>query len=129
MNKSTSISNLFEALTENLSPAELKAATVISDISSRIAIERCKKGMTQKQFADLMGVTQGMVSKWESGDYNFTVESICNIFCELDLDFNFEIFEDEIKTIIDFKQDIHIKIDSKNKNFNKNNKDLLLIAG
>ena len=88
MNKSTSISNLSEALTENLSPDELKAATVISDISSRIAIERCKKRMTQKQFADFMGVTQDMVSKWESGDYNFTIESICNIFCKLDLEFN-----------------------------------------
>ncbi|MCH5279935.1 MAG: helix-turn-helix transcriptional regulator [Lachnospiraceae bacterium] len=29
-------------------------------------------GMTQLEFAKHMGVSQGMVSKWESREYNFT---------------------------------------------------------
>ena len=35
--------------------------------------------MTQKEFADYMGVTQGMVSKWESREYNFTIKSLNEI--------------------------------------------------
>ena len=35
--------------------------------------------MTQKEFAKFMGVTQGMISKWESAEYNFSVESIAQI--------------------------------------------------
>ena len=63
--------------------------------------------MTQKEFAKFMGVTQGMVSKWESGDYNFTIESICNILEKLDLDCNFEIFKDNI---MDNVQDISLEL-------------------
>lgn len=94
MNKPTSIGALFEALTANMSTAEIKTAMVISDISAKIEIERINKGMTQMQFAKFMGVSQGMVSKWESGEYNFTIEAIANIFDKLGLDFDFTITPD-----------------------------------
>lgn len=42
-------------------------------------------GMTQMEFAKFMGVTQGMVSKWESRDYNFTIRSLNEICQKLDL--------------------------------------------
>ena len=35
--------------------------------------------MTQKEFAKKLNVSQGMVSKWESEDYNFTIESLAQI--------------------------------------------------
>ena len=41
--------------------------------------------MSQKQFAQFMGVSQAMVSKWESGDCNFTIETIAKICDKLDL--------------------------------------------
>ena len=41
--------------------------------------------MTQKEFADYMGVTQGMVSKWESREYNFTIKSLNEICQKLGL--------------------------------------------
>lgn len=110
---STSINALFEALTSNMTPAEIKTSIVISDISSRIAIERCNLGMTQKKFAEYMGVTQGMVSKWESGDYNFTIESISNIFDKLNLDFNFNIISD-IKLISIDESDEKIEFSPRN---------------
>jgi transcriptional regulator with XRE-family HTH domain len=43
-------------------------------------------GMTQKEFADYMGVTQGMVSKWESREYNFTIKSLNEICQKLNLE-------------------------------------------
>lgn len=42
--------------------------------------------MTQKEFADHMCVSQGMVSKWESGDYNFTIRTLADIAEKLDMD-------------------------------------------
>ena len=47
--------------------------------------------MTQKEFAAFMGVTQGMVSKWESRDYNFTIRSLNEICEKLELDLCVEL--------------------------------------
>ena len=38
-----------------------------------------------------MGVTQGMVSKWESRDYNFTIRSLNEICEKLELDLCVEL--------------------------------------
>ncbi len=47
--------------------------------------------MTQKEFAEFMGVTQGMVSKWESREYNFTIKSLNEICEKLGLDCSVEV--------------------------------------
>ncbi len=62
-------------------------------ISAKILERRCEMGMNQKQFAEYMGVSQGMVSKWESGDYNFTIITLQEICEKLDLQFEPEIRE------------------------------------
>ena len=48
-------------------------------------------GMTQKEFAHLLGVSQSMVSKWESEYYNFSIESLANICSKLGWDLNVEM--------------------------------------
>lgn len=93
--KSNAINELINVLTANLTPAEIKTAMVTSEISTKITEERINRNMTQKEFATYMGVSQAMVSKWESGDYNFTISSIANICAKLELDFNFTITSDE----------------------------------
>jgi transcriptional regulator with XRE-family HTH domain len=107
MKNTKTMTDFIQTFTGSLSKAQIKASYIISDISSKITIERCNRDMTQKEFAKYMGVTQGMVSKWESGDYNFTIESICNILEKLDLDCNFEIFKDNI---MDNVQDISLEL-------------------
>ena len=62
-----------------ISKSDIYAASVIAKISAFIINYRYKTGMTQKEFAKFMGVTQGMISKWESAEYNFSVESIAQI--------------------------------------------------
>ena len=47
--------------------------------------------MTQAEFAKFMGVSQGMISKWESEYYNFTIETLANICEKLDWDMNIEL--------------------------------------
>lgn len=49
------------------------------DISTSILHERLKRGLTQKELAAILGVSQVMVSKLESGEYNYTVEQLHKI--------------------------------------------------
>lgn len=72
-------------ITEGLTGTEVKTIVELAKISARI--ERCRLdlGMTQEQFASYMGVSQGMVSKWESREYNFTIRSLNEICQKLNL--------------------------------------------
>ena len=72
-------------VSEGISEAEIKTTVELAKISAKI--ERCRLdlGMTQKEFADYMGVTQGMISKWESREYNFTIRSLNEICQKLGL--------------------------------------------
>ncbi len=60
------------------------------DFLKQKQIERCRfdMHMSQKEFAAYMGVSQGMISKWESREYNFTVRSLNEICQKLNLKFN-----------------------------------------
>lgn len=44
------------------------------------------KGMSQKDFARLMGKTETEVSRWLSGTHNLTMATICKISAALDAD-------------------------------------------
>lgn len=72
-------------ISEGISVGEVKSLVELAKISAQIERRRLDLGMTQKEFAEFMGVTQGMVSKWESRDYNFTIRSLNEICCKLEL--------------------------------------------
>ncbi len=74
-------------LLEGLSNTEVKKIKELALISSKIQLKRIELGMNQKQFAKMMGVSQGMISKWESGGYNFTINTLIDICSKLGLDF------------------------------------------
>ena len=59
--------------------------------------------MSQKEFAAYMGVSQGMISKWESREYNFTVRSLNEICQKLNLKFN--ILFDSLCSEKDYRSD------------------------
>ena len=63
-------------VSEGISKSEVKTIVELAKISAQI--ERCRldMGMTQQKFAEYMGVTQAMVSKWESREYNFTIRTL-----------------------------------------------------
>ena len=79
MNKGNGLQRLAELLAENLSGADIIEGRELGKISTQISRWRVNQNMTQKEFAEFMGVTQGMVSKWESKDYNFTIASLAQI--------------------------------------------------
>ena len=72
-------------ISEGISEAEIKTTVELAKISAKIEKCRLDLGMTQIEFANFMGVTQGMVSKWESRDYNFTIRSLNEICQKLDI--------------------------------------------
>ncbi len=76
---------------KELSELEIATAKIKGIIAGTIANKRLELGMSQKQFADFMEVTQGMVSRWESCDYNFTIESAITIFDKLGIKFSVNI--------------------------------------
>ena len=79
------ISSLTQLLSQYFTPAELIANRQCALISAAIEIWRVDHNMTQKQFADFLDVSQAMVSKWESGEYNFSVKALSEISCKLDI--------------------------------------------
>lgn len=95
MNKTTTLENLFKKFSANLTVSALNSIRLLSKISAKITVLRIKKKMTQKQFAKFMNVTQGMVSKWESGNYNFTIKQLCEICEKLEITPNIEFKTEE----------------------------------
>lgn len=74
-------------LAENLTESEIKRIKELALIAAKIEMKRNELGMNQKEFAKMMNVSQGMVSRWESGEYNFTVATLKEICEKLDMEF------------------------------------------
>lgn len=85
------VNQLIDAISQTLPSGDIVAARQLAKISSVILSNRLERGMSQKQFAEFTGVSQGMVSKWESGEYNFTVETLASICEKLNLDFDINL--------------------------------------
>lgn len=62
-----------------LSTEDVIAAKLNGQVAATITSERIKRNMNQTEFATLLGVNQSQVSKWESGDCNFTLNKIAAI--------------------------------------------------
>ena len=56
-----------------------RKAAVNIQIQQMIHDTRIKKGWTQKDLADKMGVKQSLVSRWESGECNYTIDTLIEI--------------------------------------------------
>lgn len=86
----TNTNEMYGLLSGYISKSDIYAASVIAKVSAFIINYRNRTGMTQKEFAEFMGVSQGMVSKWESAEYNYSVESIAQIAEKLGYTFDIE---------------------------------------
>ena len=93
MNKTQTpgINELLSLFAETLTPADVLSAKLISQFSNSITSERLRLNMSQKQFADYINATQSLISRWERGDYNFSINKIAEIASKLDLDIYFKI--------------------------------------
>lgn len=89
--KTVGFSELLKGFEKYVTSADLLAARLLAKISSTITKTRIDLNMNQTEFAKHLGVTQGMVSKWESQNYNYTIEGLSNICDKLDMDLDITI--------------------------------------
>ncbi len=82
------INNLLTLFEDVLSPAEVLSSKLMAQVSTAFTRERLKLRLTQSEFAKYIGVTQSQISRWEHGDYNFSLEKIADIASKLNLDVN-----------------------------------------
>ncbi len=82
---------------DRLGGEEAKEKDELYDIYYRISTVlfdyRLKHGLSQKKLADKLGVTQAMVAKMESGDYNYTIEQLWKIANKLGFRFSIDFQE------------------------------------
>ena len=70
---------IMDDIRSTISP-EMKLQMELSvAISNRIYDILERKGMSQKEFAHMMGKTETEVSRWLSGTHNLTLATICKI--------------------------------------------------
>lgn len=75
---------IMDEIRETISP-EMKMQMELSvAIANRIYDILEEKGMSQKDFARLMGKTETEVSRWLSGTHNMTLATLCKISIALD---------------------------------------------
>ncbi len=72
---------------------EMELDSLLVDLACEIINYRAENNLTQKNLADKLGITQAMVSKVESGDYNPSIEFLFNISKKLGL-----------KLVVEFKK-------------------------
>lgn len=80
--------NLLDMLDGEMSAAEKNDChyyDILGDISIAMVEYRIAHQLNQKQLAELLGVSQTMVSKYESGSYNISVKALNDLCFKLGL--------------------------------------------
>ena len=85
------LNDVINAFGDNISSADMISGIVLGQISAKIAARRIEMDMTQKMFADYLGVTQGLVSRWESSDYNFSIKTLADLAVKLNMTLRVEL--------------------------------------
>lgn len=93
-NKFGDLNDLLSIFEDSITTADIISAKCLANISAAIVKKRIELNLSQKDFADLLGVSQGMVSKWESNDYNFTIKTIADIAAKLDMNVHVELTDE-----------------------------------
>lgn len=103
------LNKLIDTIEQNYSQEELAMAEKLSEIATMISSQRIEMKLTQTQFAEILGVSQEMVSKWEKGNYNFTIRQLVKICDRLKLNMDIT-FSSEKDYIASNKDQLEIKI-------------------
>lgn len=114
--------DIFDEIDEE-TKQEFELSDILVDIACKIINYRLDNNITQKELADRLNITQAMVSKLESGEYNPSIEFLFKIASKLDWKFQLIIEEnhtDELlqyniegeQLIIETDKDINKKLES-----------------
>ena len=79
------MNDFMATLESELEDSDINYSDLSTMVSLKITESRLNMHMSQKEFAEYLGVSQSMVSRWESETYNFTLRTICEILDKLDI--------------------------------------------
>jgi len=85
------LDDLLSLFAETLSPSEVLSSKAMAEASKSITKERLRLGMNQTEFADYIHVKQSLISRWESGQYNFSIQKLSEIAASLDMDLSVKL--------------------------------------
>lgn len=75
------------------------ALSMYYDIAYKVAAEivqyRADHKLSQKKLANKIGLSQSMICKLESGDYNFSIKKLCEVFDKLGMQVDITISKNE----------------------------------
>ena len=63
-------------LLSNITPAERAEARLSFQISNRIDLLMQERGLSKKQLADAIGKRPSEITRWLSGEHNFTISTL-----------------------------------------------------
>ncbi len=86
MDTSDSMKTMISALALHLGDEEATLSVLQSMIAAEITGRRIDMNLTQKDLAHLLNVSQSTLSKWESGETNFTLSTLVSIATKLDIE-------------------------------------------
>lgn len=91
---------VLSALSLHLSNEETVLAALQSMIAAEITGRRIEMKMTQKDLALLLNVSQSTLSKWESGETNFTLSTLVSIATKLNIEIQSPFVSEPPKTYL-----------------------------
>ena len=74
---SASLADLLAMFEDDISIADINASRYLGKISASIVKRRIELKMSQKDFAGYLGVSQGMISRWEAPRMWLRPSDIC----------------------------------------------------
>lgn len=79
------------AILEHLDPAQTNRTELRMMLAAKIYEAMQQKGISKKQFAQMLGQQPSVITKWLSGTHNFTADTLADIQRVLEISlFNFD---------------------------------------
>ena len=95
MSEVVSLRSFLDSAFGNLTLSDIIEADMMVAISERLTKKRVEMGLSQKEFAKMLGISQGMLSRYEKGANNFSVKTLAKVFGELGIHISLDFSEKE----------------------------------
>ena len=83
---------------------DLQITELLATISAKIVNERLSRKMNQKEFGELLNVSQSMISKLESYEYNPTIKTLFLLAKKLGLELEIKLEKEKAYKEIELKR-------------------------
>ena len=92
--------------------AEDRYYEILNNISIAVVDYRVKHGFSQKQLAEMLDVSQAMVSKYESGDYNISLKALVSLLDKLNIRMNIDFDGASAVSEPELKESAYLRYDA-----------------